>query len=165
MPCLCFGRRREHNSLFHWPNFTFSHSQQSIHPRRIHSTFSIQEKRKSRRVLKRKSTIQSEPTFRTSWTPKKGRQSLGSTETGAVVSHDPNETSGQDHARPNVSSTSKSRQRHVHVHWAGTGSKTSKLTISNAFCKCSLKCFRASLDLRQDRGCIMLRHVSCHRTE
>lgn len=161
MPCLCFGRRREHNNPFHWPNFTFSHSQQSLHPRRIHSTFSIQEKRRSRRVLKRKSTMQSEPTFSTSWKPKKGRQSLGSTETGAVVSHEPNDMSSQNNAQPKL--PSKSSQRHV--HWAGNGSKMSKLATTNAFCKCSFKCFRAGLDLNKNRICIMLRHVPCHQAE
>src|ERR1700761_4807691 len=56
MPCLCLGKRRPNHHLFHWPNFSFSRSQHSINPRRIHSTFSLHAKHRPRRILKRRHT-------------------------------------------------------------------------------------------------------------
>ncbi|KAK5132151.1 hypothetical protein LTR08_000308 [Meristemomyces frigidus] len=49
MGCLCIPtpprhRRRHQQTLFHWPNFTFSHSQHTLNPRRIHSTFSLTDR-------------------------------------------------------------------------------------------------------------------------
>jgi hypothetical protein len=126
MPCLCFGRRRKDDTPFHWSNFTFSHSQQSFRPRRIHSTFSLQEeRRKPRRVLKRKDTIQSEPTFSTFWKPRKSGQSLAPTESDAAAAHESRETSNQRCNLPDSSPITDvigTETKPRHVHWAGAGS-------------------------------------------
>ena len=127
MPCLCFGRRSERDSLFHWPNFTFSHSQQSLHRRRIHSTFSIQEKHKHRRVLRRRDTVQSEPATSSLWKPKKSRRDVGSTDTGTARTLFPNDVRGQSNASPirgSAECRDASKRNERHVHWAGSGGKT-----------------------------------------
>lgn len=58
MSCFCWRRSgSKDDHVFHWPNFTFAHSQHSINPRRVHSTFSLHHKPKPRRVLRRRHTL------------------------------------------------------------------------------------------------------------
>lgn len=137
MSCLCCfkSRSKDHNFL-HWPNFTFSHSQPSLNKQRRHSTFSLQERQKSKRTLKRKSTVQSEPTFSTFWKPRKSRPSPRSTESEAHVRESNDLSDQQSNLPPSPSPTIEnvamagSGQRHV--RWAGLGSMHSTRTITSS---------------------------------
>lgn len=125
MSCLCLPKRHHdrNNHFFHWPNFTFSHSEHAINPRRIHSTFGLNNTPKPRYGHHRRHTLHNGTTVADLAKPKKSKRSFKSTKTApAIVVNE----MGDQYAPPpglppsyhDQQSTSHDRHR---VHWPALG--------------------------------------------
>ena len=100
MFCLCFPRYSDNRTYFHWPNFTFSHSQQPL--RRIHSTFSLRHRHKPKRELRHRHTLHSCRIHHSDRVAKRrrSRRSLRSTHSTSIETVDVDNMSGQDNSPP-----------------------------------------------------------------
>jgi len=132
MGCSCFSKDRSYASrdrtIFHWPNFTFSHSQHTINPRRVHSTFSLTNRPRPGFIDKRRHSIHTDgPTARL---PKAYKPSLKSTRTGPTATIDP--AMSDQHIVPSGSPPNRLANQH-HVQFAGSPPGTSEIDSNNSF--------------------------------
>ena len=141
MSCFCLPSRRD-KTFFHWPNFTFSHSQHSINPKRIHSTFSLAHKHKSRRVLRRRHTLHNGTAVADLRKPKKSHKTLKTTKTSPAVIDLYNMSEQYTHppgpppdyqAHQAYQSNLLSHPGRPHVSWAQTGTRSSEPASNNPF--------------------------------
>lgn len=136
MFCLCFPRYSDNRTYFHWPNFTFSHSEQTIRPLRVNSTFALTHRHKPKRVLRRRHTLHSGIRKR-----KKSHLSLKTTNTAPPTTVNAYDMSGQDYSPPpgpppsqrKAESISQPIQpgREGHVSFTPTRSRSSELHSNN----------------------------------
>ncbi|KAK4542822.1 hypothetical protein LTR36_006198 [Oleoguttula mirabilis] len=140
MGCLCFPTRRPNKDrlIFHWPNFTFNHSDHALNPRRIHSTFSLRERHKPTPIKHRRHSLPNGTTVANLRRPKKSKNSVKSTKIAPAATVN----AMSDHYAPppgpppsysNQQSTSQDQRgdgQH-HVHWSASGNR--ELTSNDSF--------------------------------
>lgn len=141
MSCICWPRRSEGKPYFHWPNFTFSHSQHAINARRRHSTFSLTRKHKPKRHLRRRHTLHNGTIVSKLEKPKKSHSSLHSTKTAPPVvvnaygtmSDEQHNVSPPTGPPPGYHDESQNASPGQHVSWAQPGGSGSELACNNPF--------------------------------
>ena len=143
MPCLCIPRDPEHQTSFHWPNFSFSHSQQAINPRRVHSTFSLTHKHKPKRLLRRRHTLHNGTTVSNLWKRKKSHRSLKSTRTAPPTVVNAYDMNNKQYAPPpgpppsfraqNGTSGIAQVQSGPHISWQPAATRNSEQASTDPF--------------------------------
>ena len=100
MFCCCCPRYSDNRTYFHWPNFSFSHSEQRL--RLIHSTFGSLNRPKSKRELRRRHTLHSCRIHHTDRVAKRrlSRKSLRSHKTAPAKTISTRAMSSQDYSPP-----------------------------------------------------------------
>ncbi|KAK5121226.1 hypothetical protein LTR85_005392 [Meristemomyces frigidus] len=133
MGCLCFPSRTHHTDkhIFHWPNFTFSHSEYALNPRRIHSTFSLRERHNPGSVHKHRHPLHN---FRKA---KKSKHSLKSTKTAPTVIASAMSDQYAPPPGPPPGYQNHHQEPHSngpqHVPWSASGNRARELAINNPF--------------------------------
>ena len=144
MSCFCLPKRNNTSRSpprpaprFHWPNFSFSHSQHSINPKRIYSTFSLQRnssKNKPRRVLRRRHTLHNgtSVTDLKKPTPKRSRQYCKTHKTAPSTVDDT--IMPEEYAPPPGPPPGYNQQQQAgHVSFAQSNNRTSELHPNNPY--------------------------------
>ena len=149
MSCCCLLQRRRNKASLHWPNFSYSHSQQALNPQRIHSTFSLTHKHKPERSLRRRHTLHNGTVVSNFWKRKKSHQSLKSTKTAPATIVNRYDMSNEQYAPPpgpppsyNSQSGNGSNAQtpsQPHVSWQQSGTKASEKISNKLFQKAHMK--------------------------
>jgi len=139
MGCLCFPTSHRRRPYFHWPNFTFSHSEQHINSRRIHSTFSLEHLRVTpKHGHRRRHTLHNGTVVAQLKRPKTNNPSFQSTKTAPAL-QTTSPMKDQDAPPPNLPSShhtsfrgygTAANEQH-HIQFAGPASRHRELTSNN----------------------------------
>lgn len=142
MFCFCLPKSeqlpsRHHHYYFHWPNFSFSHSEHTVNPRRIHSTFNLQRNSKLRhkRTLRRRHTLDNGTLTKDIKKPKRHRKYSSGTQKTAPPAFQHSDMGGEEYAPPPGPPPGYHHQEKQpgHVSWAQSGNRTSELNPKNAY--------------------------------
>lgn len=141
MGCLCFPTNRRRRPYFHWPNFTFSHSEQHINSRRVHSTFSLEHLRvRPKHDHRRRHSLHDGTVVAQLKRPKTINKSFQSTNTApALQTTSPMKDQNtrlpsptQSHHEPCQTSGNEANERH-HIQFAGLASRHRELASNHPF--------------------------------